>query len=89
VAINSGKRLSAVVTLILGAGAAGVIAHRVGGIDAAQQHVSGQSAAQHLPSVASPAASAYSFGARITAAIEVAEAVPHGDIGTAAVATRP
>ena len=88
VAANSGKRLTVALTLILCAGAAGVIAHRGDGIDAAPQHVSAQSAGQHSPNVASPAASAFSFGSRITAAIEGAEAAPHGDIGTAAVATR-
>jgi hypothetical protein len=89
VATNSGTRLSVALTLILCAGAAGIIAHRGGGVDAAPQHVSAQSAGQHSPSIASPAASAFSFGSRITAAIKVAEAAPHGDIGTAAVATRP
>jgi hypothetical protein len=76
-------------TLILCAGAAGIVAHRGGGIDAAPQHVAAQSAAKAPPSVASSSASAFSFGSRITAALKVAEAAPHGEIGTAAVATRP
>jgi len=88
VAASSGKRFSVALALILCAGAAGVIAHRGGGIDAAPQHVSAQAPALHSAGVASPAALAFSFGSRITAAIKVA-AAPHGDIGTAAVATRP
>lgn len=90
VATNSGKRLSVALALIFCAGAAGVIVHRGGGgVVDAPQHVSAQSAAQHSPSVSSPAAAAVSFATRITAAIKVMEAAPHGDIGTAAVATRP
>ena len=76
-------------TLILCAGAAGIVAHRGGEIVAAPQHVAAQSAVQPPSGVASSAASAFSFGSRITAALKVAEAAPHGEIGTAAVATRP
>ena len=86
---NLRKRLAVALLVILCAAAAGVVAHRGGGLNATPQHVAAQSVAQAPSRVASQAAPASSFGARITAAIKIAEAAPHGDIGTAAVATRP
>jgi hypothetical protein len=85
VRFNSGKRLLVALTVVVLAVVAGIVAHRGGGMDAAPQHV----AAQPESRVASSTASAVSYGAQITAALKAAEAVPHGEIGTAAVATKP
>jgi len=86
---NSGKRLTVAFTVVVFAVVAGIVAHLAGGIDAAPQHVAAQSAARPDSGVGSSSASVISYGARITAALKVAEAVPHGEIGTAAVATKP
>jgi hypothetical protein len=71
------------------AATAGIVAHRGGSVDASPQPVTAQAAAQPLPGAAASAAAALSFGARVSAAIKAAESVPHGGIGTAAVATSP
>jgi len=86
---SSRKHLTAAVTLIVFAAAAGLVAHRAGSVDAAPQHVVAQAAAQPPPSAAATAAAALSFGSRVSAAVKAAESVPHGGIGTAAVATTP
>jgi hypothetical protein len=77
------------ITLALCALAVGLVADRGAGIDAAPQHTAAQAALETSPAVATAVASAPSFGSRIETALKVAESAPHGEIGTAAVATKP
>ena len=88
VAHSGGKRLIVGLTLIICAGAAGVVANRGGNSVAAPQHQAAPSASQPTPATAGWLAE-YSIGTQITAAINGVAAEPHGDIGEPALAQAP
>ena len=84
---NSGRRLTAALTFILLAGAAGVVANRSVVSVAAPPRAAAPSAAQATGVTAGW--SHYSIGSRMMAVMKAAEAEPHGDIGEPAVAQAP
>jgi hypothetical protein len=86
VANNSGKRLTVALTLIICAGAAGVVANRGVASVAAPHHVSAPSASQASPATVGSLA-AHAIATRMSEAIKTVE--PHGGIGEPAFAVRP